>query len=364
MKKLFTLIMVIFITFSVFAQSPQKMSYQCVVRDAGGVLVTNHSIGIRTSILQGTPSGTVVYQETYNPNPQTNVNGLLSLEIGGGLVITGTLTTIDWGSGPYFLKTETDPTGGTNYTIVATSQLLSTPYALYSKTAGTADYNTLSNLPSLNIANWNTAYGWGNHAGLYRPISYVPAWTDVTGKPSFATVATSGSYNDLTNKPSLFNGTWASLTGKPTFATVATSGSYNDLTNKPNPVSVANINPTTTKGWSAGEYQIQTMASITMNIPEAGYVLLIHTGYVIFFNQGREIDAGIGTSSTSMTNYVTLGYLDGSSTLRYKIPYTVTSFVSVTAGSHTFYALGGGNATFSAGSLNMIPESFTGIFFP
>lgn len=29
------------------------------------------------------------------------------------------------------------------------------------------------------------------------------AWTGVTGKPSFATVATSGSYNDLSNKPSI-----------------------------------------------------------------------------------------------------------------------------------------------------------------
>ena len=56
-------------------------------------------------------------------------------------------------------------------------------------------------ITSTNITNWNTAYGWGNHAGLYRPISYVPAWTEVTGKPSFATVATSGSYNDLTDKP-------------------------------------------------------------------------------------------------------------------------------------------------------------------
>jgi hypothetical protein len=43
----------------------------------------------------------------------------------------------------------------------------------------------------------------------------------------------SGSYNDLTNKPSIFSGAYADLTGKPSLATVATSGSYNDLTNKP-----------------------------------------------------------------------------------------------------------------------------------
>ena len=56
-------------------------------------------------------------------------------------------------------------------------------------------------ITSLNITNWNSAYGWGNHAGFYRPITWVPAWTEVTGKPTFATVATSGSYSDLLNKP-------------------------------------------------------------------------------------------------------------------------------------------------------------------
>lgn len=134
MKKLFTLTIVAIIAYNIVAQIPQKMSYQCVVRNTNGALVINQSVGIRISILQRTITGTVVYQETYNPNPQTNANGLLSLEIGGGLAITGTFSEIDWSSGPYFLKTETDPTGGTNYTIIGTSQLLSVPYAMYAKT--------------------------------------------------------------------------------------------------------------------------------------------------------------------------------------------------------------------------------------
>ena len=130
--------MVTLITLSAFTQAPQKMSYQSVIRNASGVLVTNQSVGIRISVLQGTTSGTVVYQETYNPNPQTNTNGLLAVEIGGGNAITGTFSAINWATGPYFLKTETDPTGGTSYTIVGTSQLLSVPYAFYSKVAETA----------------------------------------------------------------------------------------------------------------------------------------------------------------------------------------------------------------------------------
>ena len=158
MKKLFTLIMVTLITLSALTQAPQKMSYQCVVRNSSGVLVTNQSVGIRISILQCTSSGTVVYQEIYNPNPQTNANGLVSIEIGGGVPIIGIFSAIDWYSGMYFLKTETDPAGGINYTIIGTSQLLSVHYALYAKTAGNAlsgNYNDLINKPILFSGNYN-----------------------------------------------------------------------------------------------------------------------------------------------------------------------------------------------------------------
>jgi hypothetical protein len=137
MKKLFTYLAVTSITFSIFAQAPQKISYQCVVRNSSGALAANQSIGVKISILQGSASGKVVYQETYNPNPQTNANGLISIEIGGGVPLSGTFSTINWASGKYFLKTETDPAGETNYTISGTSQLLSVPYALHAKTAET-----------------------------------------------------------------------------------------------------------------------------------------------------------------------------------------------------------------------------------
>jgi hypothetical protein len=211
MKKLFTQLMVISITFSLFAQPPQKMSYQCVVRNSTDALVTNQSVAIRISILQGTISGTAVYQEAYNPNPQTNANGLLSLEIGSGLAITGTFSEIDWSSGPYFLKTETDPAGGTNYTIIGTSQLLSVPYAMYAKTAGNSfsgNYYDLTNKPILFS---------GNYYDLTNiPILFDGTWGSLTGKPILAAVSTSGNYNDLTNKPTLFNGSWANLSGKPT----------------------------------------------------------------------------------------------------------------------------------------------------
>jgi hypothetical protein len=115
-----------------YAQAPQKMSYQAVIRNNSNALVTNQQVGVKISVLQGNATGTVVFAEIYNPNPVTNANGSVSLEIGTGVPITGTFANINWANGPYFIKTETDPTGGTNYTIAGTSQLLSVPYALFS----------------------------------------------------------------------------------------------------------------------------------------------------------------------------------------------------------------------------------------
>ena len=123
----------LFISSSIFAQSPNKMSYQAVVRQSGDALVSNTTIGMQISILQGSANGAVVYAETQTPS--TNDNGLVTIEIGDGTVVTGAFETIDWSAGTYFIKTEIDLAGATNYTITGTSQMLSVPYALYAKTA-------------------------------------------------------------------------------------------------------------------------------------------------------------------------------------------------------------------------------------
>jgi hypothetical protein len=134
MKKLYTILAALFLTASAFAQAPEKMSYQAVVRDSGDALVTSQPVGMQISILQTTATGTAVYVETQTPT--TNVNGLVSLEIGTGSVVSGDFTSIDWSTDSYFIKTEIDPAGGTTYTITGTSQLMSVPFALYAKTSG------------------------------------------------------------------------------------------------------------------------------------------------------------------------------------------------------------------------------------
>ena len=134
MKRIVFISTTILMSVCVCAQAPNKMSYQAVIRNNSNTLLANQMVGMRISILKSTASGAPVYVETQSPT--TNDNGLATIEIGGGKIVSGTFSTIDWANGPYFVKTETDPTGGTNYTITGTSQLLSVPYALYAQSSG------------------------------------------------------------------------------------------------------------------------------------------------------------------------------------------------------------------------------------
>ena len=135
MKK--TLLFAFFIaTLSVFAQAPQKMSYQAIIRNASNTLLKTQQVGMQISILKGSITGTAIYVETQTVT--TNDNGLVGIEIGTGTATTGTFSTIDWANGPFFIKTETDPNGGTSYSISGTSQLMSVPYALYAATSGSS----------------------------------------------------------------------------------------------------------------------------------------------------------------------------------------------------------------------------------
>ena len=180
MKKLllylFTLVLT---TATVFAQAPQKFSYQAVVRNANNTLVANSSVGVRVSVLQGNASGTAVYAETHIAT--TNTNGLFTLEVGAGTMQTGSFLNVEWMNGPYFLKSEIDPDGGTNYSITSTQQLLSVPYALYANEAAngfSGNYNDLTNQPQIPTVPTNVS-AFTNDAN-YITAADIPAQTQGT----------------------------------------------------------------------------------------------------------------------------------------------------------------------------------------
>lgn len=116
-----------------FAQAPDKFSYQAVIRNSTNQLISNQQVGVKISILHGSESGTIVYSETHTPS--TNVNGLISLQVGNGNIISGDINSINWSNGPYFIQSETDPNGGNAYSIMNLSQMLSVPYAMFAKKA-------------------------------------------------------------------------------------------------------------------------------------------------------------------------------------------------------------------------------------
>ena len=136
MKRIIIANIAFLMTLNVWSQSPNKMSYQAVIRDTADNLLVATTLGMQISILQGSPNGMPVYVETHAPT--TNANGLVSLEIGTGTTLD-VFSDIDWSNGAYYIKTETDTTGGNNYTITGVSQLMSVPYALYAKTAGNTE---------------------------------------------------------------------------------------------------------------------------------------------------------------------------------------------------------------------------------
>jgi hypothetical protein len=134
MKKTLLLLFVCAIANIVSAQSPKMFNYQGVARAANGNPLANQALGIRLSVITGSPTGTVQYTETHTVT--TNAYGLYNVAVGGGTAVTNTMDSVMWDAGNKYIKVEIDPAGGTNYTVLGTNQLLSVPYAMYA-TSGT-----------------------------------------------------------------------------------------------------------------------------------------------------------------------------------------------------------------------------------
>ena len=133
-KLLFIYILSSLLALSIYSQSPESMNYQAVIRDGSGNVLASQAVSLRIKILQGSASGTAVYVETFAPT--TNAYGSIAIQIGTGTVVSGTFNTIDWGTNSHFIETAVDISGGTNYTVISTTQLMSVPYALYARKAG------------------------------------------------------------------------------------------------------------------------------------------------------------------------------------------------------------------------------------
>ena len=177
-------IIFILLTFGLFSQSPQYINYQAVARDGTGNIVTS-AIGIKFEIFQGSVGGTLVYDEIHTATPSSA--GIFTVNIGAGTAGTGNFSTIGWGSGPYFLQVSIDPNGGTSFTTIGASKLVSVPYALFAEKAG-------------NVINYNAGNGISISSGSI--INTAPnqtvniSGTGVTGSyPNYSITTSSTSYS-------------------------------------------------------------------------------------------------------------------------------------------------------------------------
>ena len=160
---------------SLWSQTPDKMSYQAVIRNSDNELIRNQQVGMQISILKGSENGTTVYSETQTPT--TNDNGLISIAIGG----TSDFNEIDWSNDKYFIKTETDPNGGQNYSISGTIQLLSVPYALHAKTADSFTPGTVpGEMLYWNGSEWDVVVV-GNEGDILTLVNGTPTWVGDNG---------------------------------------------------------------------------------------------------------------------------------------------------------------------------------------
>ncbi|SHE75989.1 exosporium glycoprotein BclB-related protein [Pedobacter caeni] len=165
MKKFtFTLLAFFLFVLNSFAQTPQKINYQAVIRNATGQPVPSQAVGMRLTIQNG-PVGAAIYTETQLPT--TNAFGLVNLQIGTGTVVTGTFALIPWATGNKYLKIEADIAGGSAYTLLGTVELVSVPYALNASTAITSNDNRWT-AAGANILNNNVGgVGIGPGSGTF-----------------------------------------------------------------------------------------------------------------------------------------------------------------------------------------------------
>ena len=307
MKRTFVLLFFLSCGLGLKAQT-SNFSYQAVIRDANDILVSNSPIGVQISIEDGATQA--IYNETHTAN--SNANGLIILEIGSGTPISGTFSQIDWANGPYFLKTEVDPSGGTNYSISGTSPILSVPYSIHAQSADSLSggINELDPIFSNSIASGITQADtakWNNKLDSYSE-------TDPVFGSSVAGSITGTDTANWNNKLDNFTET------DPLFSNSVAAGiSGADTTNWNNKIdtetdpnfasSVASaISGTDTSNWNSklsfevdgsitNELQVLSISNDTIFLSNGGFAKL-PAGFDGDFNSLSNLPPNLDTDST------------------------------------------------------------------
>lgn len=298
MKKLILTLSFVCTTILAMAQAPQKMSYQAVIRDASGALLQNSNVGMNFNIRQSSPTGTIVYNETTTAT--TNVNGLVTYVIG-----STTAVDVQWDQGTHYLEVNIDPTGGTNYTINSTTQLISVPYALYAETASSvandqvddADADPTNEIQSLSLSGNDLSISGGNTITL-------PAGSGIQ------TISQSGSTITLSDGGGSVSINDADADPTNEIQTATLSGSTVTLSNGGGSFSIndADSNPT-------NEIQTATLSGSTVTLSNGGGSFSINDADSNPTNEIQTLSVSGSNLTISGGNTVTLPSGSGGNTL-------------------------------------------------
>ncbi len=155
------IIIMLFFPFFAFAQAPQKINFQSILRNSSGEIVANKAVNVRISLLAVSANGSNVFTETHAKT--TDASGLISIQIGMGTLVSGVFSNINWGNLAHFIKLEADFNGGSNYVVLGTQELMSVPYALYAGKTDTTVLNLTSRFSTkLNISDFPLGTTPGN----------------------------------------------------------------------------------------------------------------------------------------------------------------------------------------------------------
>lgn len=262
-KKSILLVLLLAFAAALQAQSPQAINYQAVVRTASGDIIPNQNVSFRIGILQGSPSGTSVYSESHNAT--SNGYGLVNLQVGNGTLISGNFGSIDWGNGPFYFKVELDAAGGSNYTLMGTSQLLSVPYALYAENAGGSigdeDQDSTNELQTLSITGDSLHISDGNTVFIQDDVD--DADSDPSNELQVLSLSNDTLY--LSNGGSVYIGS-----GSPVYQLLSLNADTLSISNGNSVV----LDFSDDDADSTNELQNLSLTGDTLSISDGNYVLL------------------------------------------------------------------------------------------
>ncbi|MEN9638615.1 MAG: hypothetical protein RLZZ262_483, partial [Bacteroidota bacterium] len=261
------------VSFAAFGQVPQAVNYQAIIRDDTGNPVSEQTISLRLSVRSESATGPIVYSESHIVT--TTAGGLINLAIGQGIILTGTMSEVNWLEYPKYLEVEVDLAAGSNYTVMGTSQLVSVPYSFASNVA-----ENLSPGATVDLYQILPGGAEGGQFLMWNGANWVPA--TITSEGSYAagagislngnTIVNTGDLSNSNEIQSLsLNGNELSLTNGGSVTLPNNGGTEYQAGSG---IAITGTTISATDGSATNEIQSLTLSGNVLTLSDGGSVTL------------------------------------------------------------------------------------------